>query len=63
MRGDLWFNVIAISIIVFLIIFIYFFSRIYFEMNRADGRSRSAYGLLISLLWFFALDSYNIDIS
>ncbi|NPA61152.1 MAG: FtsW/RodA/SpoVE family cell cycle protein, partial [Epsilonproteobacteria bacterium] len=48
------FNVIAISIIVFLIIFIYFFSRIYFEMNRADGRSRSAYGLLISLLMFFA---------
>jgi len=48
------YNIIAVSIIIFLIIFIYFFSRIYFDINRTDNTNKSAYGLLISLLMFFA---------
>jgi|GEM_PF-3229932 len=51
---DSMFNIIAISIVIFLVIFIYFFSKIYFDINREDNTNRGAYGLLISLLMFFA---------
>ncbi|SFV66085.1 Rod shape-determining protein RodA [hydrothermal vent metagenome] len=46
--------IITLSILAFLTIFIWFFSKIYLDIKKKNSSTKNAYGILIGLLMFFA---------